>query len=57
MRVAVSLTGHWLVGHFAHRPQGKGWGDQGWRVEGVAVQGFNIRYCCVGWSGSAWSAN
>ncbi|WP_246801898.1 acyl-CoA desaturase [Ensifer sp. ENS06] len=37
VRVAVSLTGHWLVGHFAHRG-----GEQGWRVDHVAVQGYNL---------------
>jgi len=37
VRVSVSLTGHWLVGHFAHRG-----GDQGWCVDGVAVQGYNL---------------
>lgn len=37
MRVSVSLTGHWLVGHFAHRA-----GHQGWRVDDVAVQGYNL---------------
>ena len=37
VRVSVSLTGHWLVGHFAHRG-----GEQGWRVDGVAVQGYNL---------------
>ncbi|MBN9216695.1 MAG: acyl-CoA desaturase, partial [Mesorhizobium sp.] len=36
-RGSVSLTGHWLVGHFAHRG-----GDQGWCVDGVAVQGYNL---------------
>jgi fatty-acid desaturase len=39
LRVAVSLTGHWMIGHFAHRK-----GHQGWAVDGVAVQGYNIRY-------------
>jgi sn-1 stearoyl-lipid 9-desaturase len=38
LRVAASLTGHWLVVHFSH--QG---GHQGWAVEGVAVQGYNLR--------------
>lgn len=57
MRVAVSLTGHWLVGHFAHRGQGKAWGDQGWRVEGVAVQGFNIRHCSLVTFGESWHGN
>lgn len=37
LRVSVSLTGHWLVGHFAHRR-----GHQGWAVDGVAVQGYNL---------------
>ena len=37
VRISVSLTGHWLVGHFAHRS-----GQQGWRVDGVAVQGYNL---------------
>jgi fatty-acid desaturase len=36
LRIAVSLTGHWLIGHFAHRR-----GHQGWAVDGVAVQGYN----------------
>ncbi|PCK80550.1 acyl-CoA desaturase [Rhizobium sophoriradicis] len=37
VRVSVSLTGHWLVGHFAHRA-----GHQGWSVDDVAVQGYNL---------------
>lgn len=37
VRVSVSLIGHWLVGHFAHRG-----GHQGWSVDGVAVQGYNL---------------
>jgi sn-1 stearoyl-lipid 9-desaturase len=37
VRVSVSLTGHWLVGHFAHRH-----GHQGWSVDDVAVQGYNL---------------
>lgn len=37
VRVSVSLTGHWLIGHFAHRR-----GHQGWSVDGVAVQGYNL---------------
>ena len=39
LRVTVSLTGHWLIGHFAHRR-----GHQGWVVDGVCVQGYNIPY-------------
>ncbi|TDR93927.1 acyl-CoA desaturase [Enterovirga rhinocerotis] len=37
VRVSVSLTGHWLVGHYAHRR-----GEQGWTVDGVAVQGYDL---------------
>lgn len=37
VRISVSLNGHWLVGHFAHRN-----GHQGWRVDDVAVQGYNL---------------
>ncbi|SMC57169.1 stearoyl-CoA desaturase (delta-9 desaturase) [Rhizobium sp. RU36D] len=37
VRVSVSLTGHWLIGHFAHRS-----GQQTWSVDDVAVQGFNL---------------
>ena len=38
LRVSVSLIGHWAVGHYAHKG-----GAQGWRVEGVPVQGYNLR--------------
>jgi sn-1 stearoyl-lipid 9-desaturase len=37
VRVSISLTGHWLVGHYAHRH-----GHQGWSVDDVAVQGYNL---------------
>jgi sn-1 stearoyl-lipid 9-desaturase len=36
-RVAVCVTGHWLVGHFAHRQ-----GHQTYIVEGAGVQGHDI---------------
>ncbi|MEO1239919.1 MAG: acyl-CoA desaturase [Pseudomonadota bacterium] len=38
LRVFVSLVGHWMVGHFAHRG-----GEQGWRIDGLPVQGYNLR--------------
>lgn len=38
LRIAVSLIGHWAVGHAAHKG-----GHQGWRVEGLPVQGYNLR--------------
>lgn len=36
-RVAVCVTGHWLVGHFAHRQ-----GHQTYIVDGAGVQGHNV---------------
>ncbi len=36
-RVTVSLAGHWLVGHFAHRQ-----GHQTYVVDGAGVQGHNV---------------
>jgi sn-1 stearoyl-lipid 9-desaturase len=37
VRVAVGVTGHWLVGHITHRH-----GPQNWCVDGVAVQGHDL---------------
>jgi stearoyl-CoA desaturase (delta-9 desaturase) len=37
VRVAVCVTGHWLIGHFAHRQ-----GEQTWIVDGAAAQGYNV---------------
>jgi fatty-acid desaturase len=37
-RVWVGITGHWLIGHFAHRH-----GHRAWDVQRAAVQGFNVR--------------
>lgn len=52
VRIAVSLTGHWLIGHFAHRR-----GDQGWVVDGVAVQGYNVPYAGIVTFGEAYHGN
>ncbi len=52
VRVAVSLTGHWLVGHFAHKR-----GQQGWAVDGVAVQGYNVPYAGFVTFGEAYHGN
>ena len=52
LRVAVSLTGHWLVGHFAHRrPSGK------WYVAGACVQGFNVPFAALVTFGESWHNN
>ncbi len=52
VRVSVSLTGHWLVGHFAHKR-----GTQGWAVDGVAVQGYNVPYAGIVTFGEAYHGN
>lgn len=52
MRVAVSVTGHWLIGYFAHNQ-----GDRDWDVDGAAVQGFNIRFSSLITMGESWHNN
>ncbi len=52
LRVTVSLTGHWLIGHFAHRH-----GQRSWVVDGVAVQGYNIPYVSLLTFGENWHGN
>jgi stearoyl-CoA desaturase (delta-9 desaturase) len=42
VRVTASVTGHWLVGHFAHNR-----GHRSWHIAGAGVQGFNIPYCSL----------
>ena len=46
------MTGHWLVGYFAHNR-----GPQTWHVEGAGVQGYNVRYCGLVTMGEAWHNN
>jgi fatty-acid desaturase len=52
LRVSMSLHGHWLVGHFAHRR-----GRQNWAVDGVAVQGYNIPNVSLLTFGEGWHGN
>jgi stearoyl-CoA desaturase (delta-9 desaturase) len=51
-RVAVGVTGHWLVGHFAHRE-----GHQTWVVKGAAAQGHNIAIAGLISMGESWHNN
>jgi len=51
-RVAASVTGHWLVGYFAHNK-----GPRSWHIEGAGVQGYNVRWCGVITMGEAWHNN
>ncbi len=52
LRVAVSVTGHWLVGHYAHRE-----GHQRYLVDGAAVQGFNVSIAGLISMGESWHNN
>lgn len=52
LRVSVSITGHWLIGYFAHNH-----GPQDWIVEGAAVQGHNIPFCGLVTFGECWHNN
>jgi fatty-acid desaturase len=52
VRIPIQLTGHWLVGHFAHNK-----GSRDWYVKSAGVQGYNIDV--AGWitMGEAWHNN
>ena len=52
VRVAASVTGHWLVGYFAHNR-----GPRSWHIEGAGVQGYNVPYCGFLTMGEAWHNN
>lgn len=52
VRVAVSLTGHWLVGHITHTR-----GPAGWVVDGTAVQGHDLPQAALVTFGEAWHGN
>jgi len=51
-RVAASVTGHWLVGYFAHNR-----GSRSWHIEGAGVQGYNVPWCGLITMGEAWHNN
>ena len=51
-RVSVSLTGHWLVGHFAHRR-----GPMSWKVAGAGVQGHDVPLAAWFSMGESWHNN
>lgn len=52
VRVAASVTGHWLVGYYAHNQ-----GPRSWHIEGAGVQGYNVPYCGLITMGEAWHNN
>ncbi|MDY0958540.1 acyl-CoA desaturase [Sphingomonas sp. CFBP8993] len=52
VRVAIGVTGHWLVGHVTHRR-----GPQGWTVDDVPVQGHDLPAAALITFGEAWHGN
>lgn len=51
-RIAVSVTGHWLIGYFAHNQ-----GGRDWYVRGAAVQGHNVPFVSLLTMGESWHNN
>jgi len=51
-RVAVCVTGHWLVGYFAHNE-----GPMRWRVNGAGVQGRDVPIAAIFSMGESWHNN
>jgi sn-1 stearoyl-lipid 9-desaturase len=52
VRVTMSVTGHWFVGHIAHRR-----GPQSWLVDGAGVQAHDVPWAAVPTMGEAWHNN
>ena len=52
VRVAVGVTGHWLVGHITNRR-----GPQGWCIDDTAVQGHDLPVAALITFGEAWHGN
>jgi len=57
VRVAVSVTGHWMVGHFAHHNYGDDDANIDWRLRDVSVQGRNVAVAGLISMGEAWHNN
>ena len=52
VRVALTVHGHWLVGHLAHRR-----GPQSWHVRGAGVQAHDVPWAGLITMGEAWHKN
>jgi stearoyl-CoA desaturase (delta-9 desaturase) len=51
-RVSASVTGHWFIGHLAHRR-----GPQSWLVTGAGVQAHDVPWAAIPTMGEAWHNN
>jgi stearoyl-CoA desaturase (delta-9 desaturase) len=52
VRVSTCVTGHWFVGHLAHRR-----GPQTWLVETAGVQAHDVPWAAFPTMGEAWHNN
>lgn len=52
VRVSLSVTGHWYVGHLAHRQ-----GPQSWLVNDAGVQAHDVPWAAIATMGEAWHNN
>ena len=52
VRIITSLTGHWLIGYFAHNH-----GQRDWHLRGHAVQGYNLPKLGLLTMGECWHNN
>ena len=51
-RVAISVHGHWLIGHLAHTR-----GPQSWLVDQAGVQAHDVPWAAIPTMGEAWHNN
>ena len=51
-RISACVTGHWLIGYFAHRQ-----GQRDWHVNGAGVQGYNLPIAALITMGESWHNN
>ncbi|QAY75904.1 acyl-CoA desaturase [Sphingosinicella sp. BN140058] len=51
-RITASVTGHWFVGHLAHRI-----GPQTWLVDDAGVQAHDVPWAAIPTMGEAWHNN
>lgn len=52
VRVSMSVSGHWFVGHLAHRT-----GPQSWLVTNAGVQAHDVPWAAIPTMGEAWHNN
>lgn len=52
VRVSLSVTGHWYIGHLAHRR-----GPQTWWVDEAGVQAHDVPWAALPTMGEAWHNN